>query len=568
MPSNELKYHFEIEGLRLSEQEVTSLSHAINQLQASIGQLNATGLKGVFESVGKIRLTTAEALKAVGQVQQQQIVAATKKNSPEDTRRQGNFEGIEDLSRRRLLRGSQDMIDKAAQVAMADFKENFQRSKNFESLQGLARQGSSESRIGEQAAIAAGDAKTNVELEAKRLKLVQDRAKAEEHVAAIRQKYNNDERAGKFTPPTPPIIPPPKIGLPDEGGGGPLKGLGSLVGKFYLIHQAISVMKEAFRAFVASIKEAFEYGAKLFIRSAQLGTNSGKLFAARQAGNAVGLSDEQTDRLALRLQSGRSSHGKGSLEQFGELRQLGALADTFKEVFKDAQQAAETMRRTSAEFFTVSVAVTKTQTTLKEFWALLAEGSSGVVKTAAEDIKDFFNTINKSGITAAIGRQLGASLLILEKAFTAIGIVVDVVLLGLVNQMDLFATALSKLKDVFYVLTGNDLGTVGKAIDGVKDFADNASGELVKGLKKSVKSLLTKNDLIAPESKDGGKKSPLAALPAGGQWERLGLSFGGTGLSNDYARQTADNTRKIAEHLAKPQQHITPSHRNLLTNAP
>ncbi len=356
----------------------------------------------------------------------------------------------------------------------------------------------------------------------------------------------------------------------DNGGRGGAAGIfGSGGGKFFNeFYIAIEALKKAITFVAEHIKAAFDYGAKLFIQSSKLGQNAGHLFGIRQGAEATGMSSEEMDKFLLRVGHG-AGKGQSSLAQFGDMLQLGSMKSAFMEVAKDAEMAAETMHRTAGEFFTVHVQAVKTETTMKEFWALLAEGSSGVMAAFLEDMKNFFAVLNQSGTTAALGKEIGTLLAVLE----TVGSFVSIIFNGFLMTLNLLGTLLAD----FLVRVNNLVAKVpGSGLLGItKINAADVWTDFNKGAKAFTKQVDDFNNpnrsLIAKQTiNDKEGKPPFAyQIPRMGQWEKLGLSFGSGGMVSDFARQTAENTRKLVDMAQKAYTNpMIPAHRSLVTNAP
>ncbi len=288
------------------------------------------------------------------------------------------------------------------------------------------------------------------------------------------------------------------------GSAGLASALGGVAGVFTALGVVGWAVKQAFDLLAPAIHkviEAFNTGEKLFIKSSQLGRNAGQLASSRFAGNAIGLSDEEQDRYALQTSMGTG--GKGNLGRMDVITKM--IAPSLIKPFEDAQKWAETTltpewKRIVGELFTTKKMSERVSAQMELFWAEIAAKLGPSLRSAFKIFADM--------PWAEWGKSVGDLLLPLKIFFDQLAGLADL------------ANKLGTLK----VAPGSALWVMGKI------------GDAYDSLKESP---YEQHDLRPPTG---------IALPQMGQWEKLGLTFGAGG-SNDYARTTADSTKKSASLL-------------------
>lgn len=283
-------------------------------------------------------------------------------------------------------------------------------------------------------------------------------------------------------------------GMGGGGGGGFLKtifgsGGASGFGQWYVLIQALRSARVALEEFAKAVKE----GSQLYLRSAQLGTPTANLARLQRTFQTLGLPQGSIERLMAQGQFSRGLKFTGSKEFEGMV--LGAGAGILS---KEEMQGILNMSKDIAEV-----------------WKRIGVDAN----VAASNARNLFE-VNIS--IEELKSSWGAFMSELAGEMHDVIIAVAQLTTALI-RFGTFAAAVSKI--IMDVTSGNT------AI--VQDV-------------KHLKDMITGGDT----GKDFSR-FPLANVGARPEsaWEKMGLVIHGGIAGSDYARQTAENTKKIADVL-------------------
>ncbi len=280
--------------------------------------------------------------------------------------------------------------------------------------------------------------------------------------------------------------------------GGIFGTLGTLRIAFWELQPVLS----AFKIALQQIIPALAAGEKLFIKASQLGRTTGSEFSARFAGNAIGMSDEDVDRMAL--QSAHGGKGGNNLARFDAVTKLisPSLAKPFEDAYRFSQSLGKEWQKISGELFTSKKMFSRVSAQWELFGAEIAAKLSPSLRMFA----DMLSKLPWADMGKAIGNLLAPFAL-------------------LINNLTLTGNILNKL-NLLKPAPGSGLWLLDKIVDvGNSAISDKPYEQ---------------TNLRLP----GG-----IALPQLGQWEKLGLTFGAGG-NNSAAQQTSTNTKKSADMLS------------------
>lgn len=146
--------------------------------------------------------------------------------------------------------------------------------------------------------------------------------------------------------------------------GGGLLGKGG-AGGFAEFFIGIELLKKAFEYGAEKIKQVVEKGFELYTRAAQLRRSVGSLFAIQEAGQQVGLGQEQIDQFMLRNNWGKA---RTSLQNFGVFSQLGGMSKDFKDALRWSTEIAQSWEDTSLTSYQIHVNVERIKTDWLTIW--------------------------------------------------------------------------------------------------------------------------------------------------------------------------------------------------------
>lgn len=279
------------------------------------------------------------------------------------------------------------------------------------------------------------------------------------------------------------------------GGGGitsALFGSGGFSG-FAALYTGLKYATIALRFEFEQLAKAVERGSRLYVESHVAGRTPGQLFALQAAGRAIGLNPEQITRLATQQHLMFGGRGGGrSINAVGEMlrvaRGLGD-AETGTRILQQQQLFTQVYER----FRLLDESVGDSSRSLFEFQANIGQ------------LKDLF----MSGLIIATG--------------------------DLVKLFNLLSLAIGPLTYLVPVIVKGFEGLIASIFLGhIGNIAPQLLGLLPNALPDAgVGRLLAGSGGSRPES----------------GWEKMGLVIQGGVNATDYAKQTADNTKKIADAL-------------------
>jgi hypothetical protein len=148
------------------------------------------------------------------------------------------------------------------------------------------------------------------------------------------------------------------------GGHGGLLGAGG-AGGFAEFFIGIELLKKAFEYGSEKIREVVEKGFQLYVRSNQLRRSVGQLFSIQEAGQQVGLSQEQIDQFMLRNNWGKA---RTSLQNFGVFSQLGGMSGDFKNALRWSMEIQGQWERTARTSYEIHMNVMRIKTDWLTMW--------------------------------------------------------------------------------------------------------------------------------------------------------------------------------------------------------
>jgi hypothetical protein len=336
------------------------------------------------------------------------------------------------------------------------------------------------------------------------------------------------------------------LGLP--GKLGEMFGiLGKLQIAFWELSLITTPLKAAFAQLASTVKEV----ANIYIQSAQLGRAPGDLFLARKAAEATGMSEGELQSFLLKLLR-NGAPGKNNDTNFSARASMFGLSKEALEMAQSLAHLRDVMDDVTGKLYNVQFATIQMRAEFEALWATFASGMSGALRSLMETFSDFAKVLTEMGITKDLGVELGAVFMIVNKAIGLLLIGLSTVALGfkfigftVVSWLQIINNAVVEMFPTLSKLMGLSK----------REGGDKAAWQEVEdgavALKEMADKWLTEWN-PEDEGRKGNRVPPVAAmtLPAG-QWEKLGLSFGG-GPSSDYAKQTAFNTKRIADILSNP----------------
>lgn len=271
-------------------------------------------------------------------------------------------------------------------------------------------------------------------------------------------------------------------------------------GGFYIWYAVIQAIN-GLRQVMSELKNAIETGSKLYQQSAMTAKSPSGLFQLQQAFTGIGMSPDVANRLLLQAQfamgkgrmvSGDQAYGNllkamAGTGQLAEMQQLVNMSREFKRFWNDSAFDATLIARTVGPMQEMYMASAAIRREWQTMWQMIATSFAEEILTLMEGLKLLIQGIN------------------------------------------LYLTQLRQLKDDF-------IGFL-KIMAVLFDPTGSMFAKLM--------GLLSQFNL--PEANRIG--GPMTPGPIS-SWERMGLIVNGGIMGNDYARQTAENTRRIADAVA------------------
>jgi hypothetical protein len=279
-----------------------------------------------------------------------------------------------------------------------------------------------------------------------------------------------------------------RSGAGGKGGGG-LWGMGGFEG-FNRAFIGVSIVSNILKGAFHELVEAVKRGTQLFLSAARLGLSTGTTSHFQKTFSALGLPDSLAERLMAGGQFGRGP--KSSIQ--GAI--LGGGAGTL------SREEYQMLKNLSKE---IEMAWEKT--------ALAAMASATAAKSLFGTNLEF--QVLKTNMQS-IFEQLVAGNVNLKKGMEAMNYVISDTLKWIL----LFNMAMSKMGDKFRDSKSTFLQWLGSFFPNIKEMVF---------------------DKFANGANQNRPQSP---------WEKMGLILHGGAGGTDYARQTADNTRRSSEFLA------------------
>jgi hypothetical protein len=334
-------------------------------------------------------------------------------------------------------------------------------------------------------------------------------------------------------------------------------GFFSILGTLRLAFWEIQPVLNAFKSALSVATDAIKRGSDLYVKAAQLRVNSSDLYRVRKASAATGLPESEADKILLMMRTGRAG-GRDSNKNMGDFMQVSALKDVFKEVFDQTERAGEVMERTAGSFFNVQLAAQQLNTEFEVTGSLLAEYISGAVKNFIDDMKGLLETLNVGDIITGLSKELGVALMGLQKVIGLFSIAVQGFFTGIQLIADAITWLMVKLNNLAAKVPG--AGKLGiTPIDTPNSKIFEGSLKMVDALRANADKWWKNWDLKASNRKAPNAPLMNYSLPHMGMWEKLGLSFGSGGVM-DYQKQTAYNTKRMADAMSQfMQRHAPPT---------